>query len=809
MVAPEKNPIRDALRSNGAGIPTIFAAFGATGDLMRRKVIPALYYLYTHQELPKMFCVIGFSRREWSDEDFRKFIREVIEEHVGASVPSGTLAPFLELFTFQKGTFENKQSYRELKATFDTCDKEWGVCSNKLFYFSVAPEYYEMILNDVAEHGLAEVCAPGEGWTHVIVEKPFGMDSGTAKKIDELLAQLFIEDQIYRIDHYLAKEMLQNILAFRFSNNLFELAWGNELIESIHIRLLERIGVEKRGAFYDSVGALRDVGQNHLLQMLALVTMHSPQSFQAAAIQKKRAEMLRSLELLSTKDVKTHTYRAQHNGYREIAGVAPDSQTETYFKIRATLSDPQWRDVPIILESGKRMGEALKEIVLTFRHPVPCLCPPGQRHHTNEIIIRMEPREEILIEFWSKTPGFSFATDKRMFHYMHREAGAHVQYVEEYAKLLLDCIRGDQALFISTDEIRAMWRFADPILAAWKKAVVPLATYAPDTKEACESSRSIENVQPRTSLRKEIGIIGLGKMGGNVARSLLEKGWSVRGYTSRVSNAEALAKEGMVASSSFQDCVERLSSPRIVWLMTTAGKAVDEVLFGKRGLPAGRQGIVGKLAKGDIVIEAGNSYFKDSITRGKKLAKLGIKFIDVGFSGGPGGARNGGCLMIGGDEKIFKTLEPLFAALSTKDGYQFFPGVGAGHFVKMIHNGIEYGMMQAIAEGFAILKKSKYKLDLSRITDVYNKGSVIESRLVGWLKRAFALHGENLADVSGSVGHSGEGAWTVKTAKEMKLKAKVIEEALKFRVRSVKNPNYTGKVVSALREQFGGHSVKK
>ncbi|MBI4079747.1 glucose-6-phosphate dehydrogenase [Candidatus Kaiserbacteria bacterium] len=784
-------------------VPTIFAAFGATGDLMRRKVIPAVFHLWQHSELPERFRVIGFSRRDWSDDDFRSFIKDVIETHRGKKVPRGTLEPFLQLFSVQKGTFENAASYRELKETFNKFDSEWGMCSNKLFYLSVAPEYYGPILRHVSRAGLAEPCAPGvtiTGWTRVIVEKPFGMDSKTAKVIDELLGKLFQEDQIYRIDHYLAKEMMQNILTFRFSNNLFELAWGNELIENIHVKLLERIGVEDRGAFYDHVGALRDVGQNHLLQMLALVTMDAPVSFDASSIQQKRADILRSLNVISPKDATSATFRAQHEGYRSIKDVEKHSQTETYFKIRTELNHPKWRGVAVVLEGGKRMGEALKEIIVTFKHPSPCLCPVGQPHHKNEIIIRMEPREEILIEFWSKALGFSLSTEQRMFHYMLREQSAHVPYVEEYAKLLLDCIRGDQTLFISTEEVRAMWRFTDPIIEAWQKDLSPLHTYKPDSKKISDES-SIAG--PSTAeLHKEIGIIGLGKMGGGVARSLLEKGWRVHGYTSRKENADALAREGMLVAPSFQGVVAALPKPRLVWLMTTAGKAVDEVLFGK-------QGIVKQLSRGDIVVDTGNEYYKTSIARAHKLKKHGITHVDVGFSGGPYGARYGGCLMIGGDEKTFKKLEPLFADLSAKDAYQFFAGTGAGHFVKMVHNGIEYGMMQAIGEGFAILKKSKYRLDLKRVADIYNHRSVIESRLVGWLKSGFEQHGEDLKDVSGSIGHTGEGEWTAKTAREMKVPAPVIEKSFKFRVESAKKPSYIGKIVSALREQFGGHSVKK
>lgn len=302
-------------------------------------------------------------------------------------------------------------------------------------------------------------------------------------------------------------------------------------------------------------------------------------------------------------------------------------------------------------------------------------------------------------------------------------------------------------------------------------------------------------------MEKEIGIIGLGKMGGNMSRRLLERGWSVYGYDASPEVRGVLEKEGLKAASSPTELIAALPAPRVVWLMTPHA-VVDEVLFGS-------DGIAGKLSPGDIVIDGGNSYFKLSIERAKKIEALGLKYIDVGFSGGPGGARNGGCLMIGGDEVSFRSLEHLFKDLAKENGYQFFAGAGAGHFVKMVHNGIEYGFMQALGEGFAMLKDSPYKLDLKRVADIYNNGSVIESRLVGWLKKGFEQHGEELADVSGSIGHSGEGEWTAKTAKEMNIPAPIIEGSYQFRVESADKPSYIGKIVSVLREQFGGHAVRK
>ncbi|QQG37699.1 MAG: decarboxylating 6-phosphogluconate dehydrogenase [Candidatus Kaiserbacteria bacterium] len=303
-------------------------------------------------------------------------------------------------------------------------------------------------------------------------------------------------------------------------------------------------------------------------------------------------------------------------------------------------------------------------------------------------------------------------------------------------------------------------------------------------------------------MSKEIGIIGLGKMGSNMARRLREKGWTVHGYDSSVSAVQELEREGIHGAASSEELIGSLEFPRLLWLMVPAGEPVETLLFGE-------DGIAKKLSKGDVIIDGGNSFYKDSIARAKKIEKLGLKYIDVGFSGGPAGARNGACLMIGGDEDTFRTLEPLFSDLSLPGGYKFFPGAGAGHFVKMVHNGIEYGMMQSIAEGFGILEKSDYRLKLAEVADIYNHGSVIESRLMGWLKSGFAQHGQDLAEVSGSVGHTGEGEWTAKTAKEMGIEAKVIEESFAFRVQSAKKPSFVGKILSALREQFGGHSVKK
>lgn len=779
--------------------PTSMVIFGATGDLMNRKIVPALYDLYEHKKLPTLFSVVGVSRREWGDSDFQDFIRQIITKYKN-SFEQETLNRFLKIFRFVSMDVTKRDDYTTLAKHLGHIDGEWKVCANKLFYLAITPEFFKTVFKNLHESRLTDPCSPEEGWTRIIVEKPFGTNYKTAEELDTILGSIFKEIQIYRIDHYLAKEMIQNILTFRFSNNLFEQNWSNEAIESIEIKVWEDLGVEERGSFYDGVGALRDVGQNHLLQMLAFITMDEPFNLTSEAVRQKRADLLKTLTPPTASQIKQNTLRAQYEGYRSIKNVKPDSSTETYFKIRTELNSPRWKGVIITMESGKRMGERRKEIVVNFKHPAMCLCPAGKEHYRNRVIFSMEPHEGIKIEFWSKKPGLEFDIEKRSFDFLLRDTKDKKQYVEEYKKLLLDCINGDQTLFVSTEEMKAMWQYVDPISRAWHKNFTPLHSYKPDTADAAQKDFIKKEIVSTPSLAKELFIVGLGKMGANMARRMMDKGWRILGYNRSQDIVEELKKVGMIGVAHFREIKSQFQGkPRVIWLMLPAGDAIDQVLFDRKN------GLVQFLKKGDIVIDGGNSFYKDAILRSKKLQKFGIQFMDVGTSGGPGGARHGACLMIGGEEKIFKKLEHLFKDFSNGTSYQFFSGVGAGHFIKMIHNGIEYGMMQAIAEGFTILKKVKYKLNLSDITSIYNNGSVIESRLIGWLKKGLELHGTELKDVPGSVGYTGEGEWTVETAKELKLKAKIIEESFKFRVNSQKHPDYTGKILMTLREQFGGH----
>ena len=300
----------------------------------------------------------------------------------------------------------------------------------------------------------------------------------------------------------------------------------------------------------------------------------------------------------------------------------------------------------------------------------------------------------------------------------------------------------------------------------------------------------------------QIGYFGLGKMGFNMVLRLLDRSYNVIACNRSPEPIKEVAKAGADTGFTCADLAKNLKAPRLVWIMVPAGKPTDEVIFEEGNL-------INLLQKGDTIIDGGNSFYKDTVRRYKKLGERGINFLDAGVSGGPNGARNGASIMVGGDREVYKEYEVLFKDLSVPDGYGYMGPSGAGHFVKMVHNGIEYGMMQAIGEGFEVLKAAPFKLDLKKVAEVYSRGTVIESRLISWLKSAYEQHGENLEEISGSISQSGEGLWTSRTAKELGVPVPIIESSVKFREQSENNPSYTGRVVSALRNQFGGHEVKK
>lgn len=449
--------------------PTIFVIFGITGDLAHRKLLPALLSLYVKKLLPPRFFIIGFSRRTFSREEFREMIRSKINI-VPGQFNEEDVKHFLDHMSYEQGFFDSPIAYNRLAQKLKSIDDSWGQCSNKLFHLSVPPNLYEGILKELSNSGLTLPCDDRSGWTRILIEKPFGNDIETAKSLDKLLGKLFKEEQIFRIDHYLAKEALQNILAFRFANPIFEALWNNAHIDKVHIKLYEKMGVEGRGAFYDPIGAIKDVGQNHMLQMLALISMNAPKSLKAVDIRRERLQVLKMLKKMTAKQVGSDVIRGQYNGYLQEKGVAPQSKAETYFLIKASINNKRWKGVPFYLENAKTWSESKTEIDVYFKDGKGrSLINKSQKKSSlpedlNILTFRIQPDEGIKIKFFVKTPGYGFETEAKTLKFKYSDVPSFNLIRNDYERLIHDAFIGDQTLFASTGEIMASWEFITPIL---------------------------------------------------------------------------------------------------------------------------------------------------------------------------------------------------------------------------------------------------------------------------------------------------------------------------------------------------------
>jgi len=453
--------------------PLTVIIFGGTGDLAERKLLPALDDLSNASCLPDNVSIVGFSRKDLSDEAYQAFVTKSLEAQ------NHTINPhFISQAHYVQGDLTNIESYKGLATYLQQHDEKKGVCTNKLFYLAVPPHLYEAVFKNLAESGMTIPCAEHKevgAWTRVLVEKPFGNDQMHAQELDALLGSLFLEEQVFRIDHYLAKETVQNILTFRFANTMFEPIWNAENIESIHIDLFEDFDIRNRGAFYDGIGALRDMGQNHMLQMLALIAMEDPQTLDAAAIRQARADVFRALTQ-ADKELTTCVVRGQYDGYTSVDGVADDSQTETFFALTTHINTPRWKGVPFYVRHGKAMESRHAEIRVVFKERATCACPEDDdRSHQNVVTFRIQPDEGISVRFWAKRPGFGYTLDQKELSFSYSAVDERLP--DPYERVLYDAIVGDQTLFTSTDEVLAQWDFVSPILTAWKE--LPLHIYKP------------------------------------------------------------------------------------------------------------------------------------------------------------------------------------------------------------------------------------------------------------------------------------------------------------------------------------------
>lgn len=451
--------------------PTAIVIFGGTGNLAETKLLPALFDLYTRKMLPEAFTVIGLSRKELSHEAYRLFVHESIVVKAPLS-DEAMLAKFCSHVRFASGSFSDDASYENVKQELLAFDKAVGQCTSKLFYLAVPPNLYGEIFEKLKQSHVMTLCDDIGSWSRILVEKPFGSDLATAEALEKQLCELFTEDQIYRIDHYLAKDAIENIISLRFANSILSDSWNGDRIESISLRLFELQDVSTRGSFYDGIGALRDVGQNHMLQMLALLTMQPVDVQSAEAVRASRLIAIKSLVMHDT-DLRL---RAQYQGYKETTGVNPTSETETYFKIGTHIDSELWRNVEVILESGKALNASFTEAVVTFRPIDTCGCAalPAPHMHRNVLRITFSPQQSISLTMWVKAPGFDFKLHERELVLASQE-GEVFRSPEAYERVLYDCIIGDQTRFVSGAEVAAAWNFITPILKSFKN--IPLHEY--------------------------------------------------------------------------------------------------------------------------------------------------------------------------------------------------------------------------------------------------------------------------------------------------------------------------------------------
>lgn len=458
--------------------PVTVVIFGGTGDLAKRKLIPAFFDLHKERCLPDTFSLIGFSRKDLSDTVYQQFVSSSLSD-AGRSLEQA----FIQQAKYVQGDLSDMDSYKKLAQYLEAHDQRVGTCTNKLIYLAVPPHLYEMVFTNLAKSGLAIPCKEHKEagtWTRVLVEKPFGNDREHARQLDTLLGKLFKEDQIFRIDHYLAKETVQNILTFRFANTLFEPTWNHESIASVDIAMYESFDIRERAAFYDGIGALRDLGQNHLLQLLALVAMEDPKTMDAEAIRTARADVFKHVTL--AKDVTDSVMRGQYVGYTETTGVDPESQTETFFKLHLNVNTKRWKGVPFTVAHGKAMHDTYAEIRVIFKEQPRCTClVTDDREHSNVVTFRIQPNEGIDVRFWAKRPGFTYELDQKELSFSYSKTIERLP--DPYERVLYDAIRGDHTLFTSTKEVKAQWDIIAPIIADWHS--LPLIHYdkgaTPDT----------------------------------------------------------------------------------------------------------------------------------------------------------------------------------------------------------------------------------------------------------------------------------------------------------------------------------------
>ena len=479
---PVENVLREGLRLERVPDPSVLVLFGATGDLAHRKVIPALYQLWRTNLLPHEFRLVAIGRRPFDDTTFRAEIRTSLEQHSRVlPLDMDAWVSFAERIGYQRLDFDDPAAFETLAATLEELDTEHGTHGNHLFYLATQPSQFAEIVAQLGRVGLDHETHDG-GWRRVVIEKPFGHDLDSAKKLNREVGKVFRESQVYRIDHYLGKETVRNLLVFRFGNGIFEPLWNRRYVDHVQITVAESIGIENRGAFYEETGASRDVLQNHLLQLVSLIAMEPPATFEANALRDEKVKVLRAIRIAPA-DVPTNVVRGQYGpgwvaatqvpGYRQEHDVDPESETETFVAARFMIDDWRWSGVPFYVRTGKRLPKRATEIAIQYREvPHRLFKDEGVEPDANLLAIRIQPDEGIMLRFGAKVPGLGLDVRSVTMDFTYGSAFS-VDSPDAYETLILDALQGDASLFTRADEVEEAWSIVDPIVDSWATSAAP------------------------------------------------------------------------------------------------------------------------------------------------------------------------------------------------------------------------------------------------------------------------------------------------------------------------------------------------
>jgi glucose-6-phosphate 1-dehydrogenase len=491
------NPLRDPQdrRLPKVAGPCGMVIFGVTGDLARKKLMPAIYDLANRGLLPPGFSLVGFARRDWADQDFAQVVHDSVKEHARTEFREEVWHQLAEGFRFVPGQFDDDQAFAQLKQTIEDLDRLRGTGGNHAFYLSIPPRYFGDVVGQLKKHGLTDD-APGT-WRRVVVEKPFGSDLRTARELNDTLSGVFSPESVFRIDHYLGKETVQNILAMRFANMLFEPIWNSNYVDHVQITMAEDIGIGGRAGYYDGIGAARDVIQNHLIQLMALTAMEEPTAFDARSLHLEKQKVLESVVLPRRLDLATA--RGQYapgwaggvkvGGYLEEPDIPASSRTETYAALRLGIDSRRWSGVPFYLRTGKRLGRRVTEVAVSFKRAphLPFAQAAVEDLSHNALVIRVQPDEGVTLRFGSKVPGTQMEIRDVNMDFAYGGSFTEAS-PEAYERLILDVLLGEPPLFPRHEEVEQSWRILDPVIASWaekgKPEQYPSGTWGPASADA-------------------------------------------------------------------------------------------------------------------------------------------------------------------------------------------------------------------------------------------------------------------------------------------------------------------------------------